>query len=100
MAAIDPTFADQLVIKVYDYGSTLSAGAFAEGGTHLATLPTAGLTSINISGDNLKTLLEQSVSDGKDYFQLKIGLSEYSDNDGQADLFAINLDNATLEVEQ
>jgi len=100
VAAVDPTFADQLIIKVFDYGSVLNASAFAEGGTHLAAFSTAGLTSINISGDNLKTLVEQWNNDGKDYFQLKLGLSSYTDNDGVADMFAINLDAAKLIVEQ
>ncbi len=97
-AAVDPTFADQLIIKVFDYGDVLTSGAFAEGGDHLAAFSTAGLTSINVSSDNLKTLIERKKSEGKNYFQLKFGLDDYSDNDGTADLFAFPLDNAVLRV--
>lgn len=99
-AAVDPTFAEQLNIKVYDYGDSLDAGDFAVGGDLLTSITTAGLTSINISGDNLKNLIKKSVEAGKNYFQLKMGLSTATDNDNTADLFAINLDNAKLTVTQ
>jgi hypothetical protein len=99
-AAVDPTFAEQLNIKVYDYGDSLDAGDFAVGGDLLTSIPTTGLTSINISGDNLKNLIKKSIEAGKNYFQLKMGLSTATDNDNTADLFAINLDSAKLTVTQ
>ena len=100
VAAVDPTFADQLNIKVYNYGNSLDISDFAVGGDLLASIPTAGLTSINISSNNLKDLMNKSITGGTGYFQLKLGLSTPSDNDGIADMFGINLDNAKLTVEQ
>ena len=100
VAAVDPTFADQLNIKYYDYGGSLDSSDFAVGGDFLASIPTAGLTSINISNNNLKNLIKKSIEAGKDYFQLKLGLSTPTDNDDTADMFAINLDNVKLTVEQ
>jgi hypothetical protein len=100
VAALDPTFADQLIIKYYDYGDSLDISDFAVGGDNLASISTAGLSSINISSNNLKDLINKSITAGKDYFQLKLGLSTPTDNDNTADLFAINLDSAKLTVEQ
>ena len=100
IAAVDPTFADQLNIKYYEYGGSLDMSDFAVGGDFLASIPTAGLTSINISSNNLKDLINKSITAGRHYFQLKLGLSTPSDNDGIADMFGINLDNAKLTVEQ
>jgi hypothetical protein len=100
VAALDPTFAEQMNIKYYDYGDSLDISDFAVGGDFLASIPTAGLTNINISDNNLKNLIKKSIEAGKDYFQLKLGLSTSTDNDNTADLFAINLDNAKLTVEQ
>ena len=49
----DPTFADNLVIKVFDYG-TLDMGDFAIGGTHLATIPTSDISDhISIVNNNI-----------------------------------------------
>ena len=100
VAAVDPTFADQLNIKYYDYGDSLDMSDFAVGGDLLVSIPTAGLTSINISSNNLKDLMNKSITGGTGYFQLKLGLSTATDNDGTADMFGINLDNAKLTVEQ
>jgi len=100
IAAVDPTFADQLNIKVYNYGDSLDSSDFAVGGDSLASIPTAGLTSINISSNNLIDLINKSITAGTNYFQLKLGLSTPTDNDNTADLFGINLDNVTLTVEQ
>ena len=100
VAAVDPTFADQLNIKYKDYGDSLDMGDFAVGGDLLVSIPTAGLTSINISSNILKDLINKSITAGKDYFQLKLGLSTPTDNDNTADLFAINLDTTKLTVEQ
>lgn len=73
---------------------------FAVGGSFLASFSTAGLTEINISGNNLNTLLQQSIDSGQDYFQLKLGLSIASDNDGEYDGFQIDINNTSLTVEQ
>ena len=100
VAVVDPTFADQVNIEVYDYGDSLDSGDFAVGGDLLVSIPTAGLTSINISSNNLKDLMNKSIAGGTGYFQLKLGLSTATDNDGKADMFGINLDNAKLTVEQ
>jgi hypothetical protein len=95
----DPTFADQMIIKVQDYGE-LDEDDFTTGGDHLAAVSTAGLAEINITADNLKTLVERKIGEGKDYFQIKLGLDTYSDGDGVADMFVIAPNNAVLIVEQ
>jgi hypothetical protein len=95
----DPTFADQLIVKVDDF-EEINGGDFAVGGDHLAAFSTVGLSTINISSDNLKTLLERKLGDNKDYFQIKLGLDSYTGNPGIADVFIINLDNAELMVTQ
>ena len=100
VAAVDPTFADQLNIKVFDYGDSLDNADFAVGGSSLASFSTSGLTNINISDDNLKDLIKKSIEADKQYFQIKLGLSTATDNDGTADLFAINLDLVKLTVQQ
>lgn len=76
----DPCFADYLDVKFFLYG-TLDAADFAIGGVMLARIPTS-LTSYSISGDVLKSELQKVLDDPeKDYFQLKLGLSEATDND-------------------
>ena len=86
----DPTFADTLVIKVFDYG-TLNMEDFAVGGTHLVSIPTSDISDHISVTNHVKDELQKAINAGKDYFQLKLGLSSPSNDNGIIDGYWIDL---------
>ena len=97
--AVDPTFADNLVVKADRYGDVLDLGDFAPGGVQIKTASTTGLTQVVITGSGLVNAVQEAADRYGDYFQIKIGLDRVSDEDGVADFFNIDLGASSLVVE-
>lgn len=94
----DPSFAQYLDVKFFLYGN-LDATDFAIGGVSLARIPVS-LTSYSISGDTLNNELQKVLDNPEqDYFQLKLGLSSASDNDGVSDCIFVFKDQSELIVD-
>jgi hypothetical protein len=93
----NPGFAPYLDIKAFNYG-TLDGSDFAVGGTTLARIPTSS-ASYTITGDTLKNEVQKILdSVDNDYFQIKLGLSNATDNDTASDCFFIQFSEACLYI--
>jgi hypothetical protein len=91
--------ASLVVIKVYDYGSSLDLGDGALGGTEVKTIGTTdSLTDFNFSSNKLKEELQKAIDIDKDWFQLKFGLNGKT-NDGIADYYKFYTNTAKLYIE-
>jgi len=94
----NPEFAAYIDVKAFNYGNTLDSDDFAFGGVSLARIPTSS-TSYTISGDTLKNELQKILNSAEtDYFQVKLGLSSKTNNDGTEDFLGFSLDDAWLYV--
>jgi len=94
----NPEFAAYIDVKAFNYGNTLDSDDFAFGGVSLARIPTSS-THYTISGDTLKNELQKILNSSEtDYFQIKLGLSSKTNNDGMADLFGFSLGAAKLYI--
>ncbi len=91
----DPDFAENLVIKHFNYG-TLDFDDFEVGGTTLATIPTSSIED-TISVDVSDAVLS-ATAEGRNYFQLKLGLSSSGSNNGIEDGYWIDLEGATITI--
>ena len=94
----NPEFAAYIDVKAFNYGNTLDSDDFAFGGVSLARIPTSS-THYTISGDTLKNELQKILNSAEtDYFQVKLGLSSKTNNDGTEDFLGFSLDDAWLYV--
>ena len=92
----DPEFAARLDIKAYPYGE-LGTEDFAVGGTALSSCSTS-LYEYSFSSDALKSTLQQAIDEGKNYYQLKLGLSSATDGDGVNDVMRLSYNEIMLSV--
>lgn len=87
-----------LNIKAYDYGDSLDLGDFAVGGTSISTINISEVetgSSLQISGNNtLINTLQAAIDAGKTWYQLKLGLSNVSDDNETQDILAFYPRNA------
>ena len=91
------SFASSIVVKVYNY-IRLDASDFAIGGVQLPSIPIS-VTSYTISGNTLKNELQDVLdNEVRDYFQIKLGLSGVTNNDGDTDGVDIYFDEAVLYI--
>ena len=91
--------ADLVVIKVYDYGSSLDVGDGVVGGVEVKTIGTTdSLTDFNFSSTKLKEELQDAIDVDKDWFQLKFGLNGKT-NDGVADYYKFYTNTAKLHID-
>jgi hypothetical protein len=94
----NPEFAAYLDVKAVNYGNSLDSDDFAFGGVSLARIPTSS-TSYTISGDTLKNELQKILESSEtDYFQVKLGLSSKTNNDGTEDFLGFFLNDAWLYI--
>jgi hypothetical protein len=92
----DPTFAERLDIKAYGYDE-LGPEDFAVGGTALTSCSTS-LHEFSFSNEALISTLQQAINEDKNYYQLKLGLSSASDEDGVNDVIRISYSEVMLSV--
>ena len=97
--AIDPTFADNLIVKAFRYGSELDIDDWEIGGVQLKSASTTGLVGVVIIGTGLIDSVQDAINNYGDYYQIKIGLSSATDGDNVADFFNIDLNNSLLVIE-
>ena len=94
----NPEFAEYIDVKAVNYGNSLDSDDFAFGGELLARIPTSS-AHYSISGDTLKNELQKILNSAEtDYFQIKLGLSSKTNNDGMADLFGFSLGATKLYI--
>lgn len=88
----DPTFADYLVIKEFDYGTELVLSDFGFGGNFITQFSTSDpVDSFRFSGDNLLDKLQAAAEYGRNYFQIKLGLSSPNNDDTIRDGYWLDL---------
>lgn len=60
---------------------------------------TGGLFQIHYSGDNLRETIQNAIDEGKDYFQIRLGILGASDMDGSDDKLQFDFSTVGLDVE-
>jgi len=94
----NPEFAEYIDVKAVNYGNTLDSDDFEFGGVRIGRIPTSS-SHYTISGETLKNELQKVFDSAEtDYFQIKLGLSSKTNNDGIMDGFNISLEDVWLYI--
>ena len=91
------SLASEIVVKVYNY-IRLDFSDFTVGGVQLPSIPISA-AFYTISGNTLKNELQDVLdNEVRDYFQIKLGLNDTTNNDGSADAIRIDFSEAVLHI--
>lgn len=93
----DYDFADNVIIKAYDYGNSLELSDYNDEGTFIASYPTSE-SSYDISNEALLDSVKKAVSAGKDYYQLKFSMDSAAKIDSVSDGKRINFNGTSLLI--
>jgi hypothetical protein len=95
----DPGFASTVDVKSYYYGGSLDPEAFAIGGRTIDRIDIPFATVHSNHNEILREEIQRVLDDdSKNYFQMKIGLSDIKDNDGVPDGYFIYLSNVEVTI--
>jgi hypothetical protein len=95
----DLGFANELIIKSFDYGNSLDLGDFAVGGTHLISFPIDRADQIVFSVPELREAVNEFIRIEKSHFQIKLGFDVPADGDGTIDGIWIDRSNLQLRCQ-
>jgi hypothetical protein len=92
---------DMIDFKAFNYGDSLDAGDFAVGGTHFISVGTGVFAagSAEFGSSTLESQIQAAVSAGQEKFQVKMGLTSATDNDGVSDLFQCHPETVFLDID-
>jgi hypothetical protein len=89
-----------LTIQAVDIGDSLVVGDHTGPGAVLVSIPTgSGVFSINLSNEGIRNAVQNAVTSGRTYFQVRLRFNIGTDYDSSEDQIQFDFANASLIVD-